>query len=454
MGIQFDGLASGLKTGEIIDALMNVQKIPRNMLSAKTTEKQTLITQFQSLNTSLQNLFETSKKNTGADALAQMQTSSSNEAVKVTAKAGTASSATSVQVDKTAAAHSIVTAAVKDFGEQLGFTIRNSKGELTELAPTSSSPQDLARAINAAGAGVKASAIAAGKDADGNNLYRLQVTAEETGTASEFTLFAGDSLAVGADGGTDLAAAVVTEGRDAQVRLWAGTDAEQVVTSKTNTFTDLLPGVDITISKVPDAAVDITVATDTAARTTAAETYVKQIQALMTGLANGSKATTATAPGETTRLGVFTGDSTIRQLRTSLANAVQYPVDGVSPSTIGISFDKFGALQFDKEKFTAAIEKDPAAVDKVFKGISSRVQGVADDYSDKYDGLITSKITGQETEVRAMKKQVESWDVRLEQRKASLQRTYSSLETMMSRMQSQSGFLSAQMNSLPANSRN
>ena len=49
------------------------------------------------------------------------------------------------------------------------------------------------------------------------------------------------------------------------VTLWAGTSAEQVVTSSTNTFADLLPGVSVTVTAASPDPVTLTVARDGAA---------------------------------------------------------------------------------------------------------------------------------------------------------------------------------------------
>ena len=96
---------------------------------------------------------------------------------------------------------------------------------------------------------------------------------------------------------------------------------------------------------------------------------------------------------------MFTGDSTVRSLRAALASAVQSPVDGVSPSTIGISVDKAGALSFDADRFAAAMAEDPEAVQAVFAAVSARVQDTTAQYSDKYDGLVPQRIAGQQSEV-------------------------------------------------------
>ncbi len=457
VAISLDGLASKLDTTAIINALMDVEKIPRTLLSAKSDDRKVVISHLQSLNTSLQDLFTRAKAAAGATALAQVSATSSDTSVTVTPSAGVASLSTQLVVDRVATAHSVVSAAVTGIpGSPPVLTIETSDGELVEVHPTSGSPTDVARALTAAGAGVTASAVAAGTDGDGNPLFRLQLTATTTGAEGAFRVHLGDAAAVAGGTAVDLAAqpgaAVVTAGADAQVRLWAGTAAEQTVTSASNTFTDLFPGIDVSVSTVTASPVTITVSADPEARTKAASAFVTQIAAVLATIAKGSSATPATTAGENTTLGVFTGDSTVRALRQALANAVQYPVDGQSPSTIGISIDRTGTLTFDADAFADALAKDPAAVEAVFSGIATRVQEVTEQYSDKYDGLLTARITGQQDEVKRITEQLDRWDVRLEQRRATLERTYAAMETMLSRLQSQSSYLTSQIDGLSSGS--
>lgn len=453
MALSLPGLASQLNTTEIINALMDVEKIPRTLLKAKSDDRTYVISQLQSLNTALQDLFTRAKAATAPTALAQVSATSSHESVKVTPSAGVAPLSTQIVVDRVATAHSVVSAAFAAVpGTPPVLTIEKADGELIEVHPASGSPADVARALTSAGAGLTASAVAAGTDGSGTPVFRLQLTATETGAAAAFRVHLGDAAAVTAGTATDLAtqpgAAVVTTGADAEVRLWAGTAAEQTVTSAGNVFTDLFPGIDVTVSAVTTSPVTVTVTPDTAARTKAASEFVKQITAVLTGIAKGSTSTPASTPGESTTLGVFTGDSTVRSLRGALANAVQYPVDGVSPSTIGISFDRAGVLSFDEDAFTAALADDPAAVEAIFSGIAARVQDVTSQYSDKYEGLLTARITGQQDEVKRLSEQLERWDIRLEQRRTTLERTYASMETMLSRLQAQSSYLTSQINSM------
>ncbi|MFB7250941.1 flagellar filament capping protein FliD [Microbacterium sp. NPDC056234] len=458
MALSLDGLVSGLDTTALIDALMDVHAIPRALLKAKSDDKGLIISQLQTLNGSIQDLATRAKAAATGSALGAMRATSSSDVITVTARPEASPLATDLVVDRLASRHSIVTPAFAQWPDAPAvLTIENADGELTEITASSNSAADIARAITQANAGISAVAVSAGLDADGNPLQRLQFTATDTGAAGAFRVLRGDAAAVTSGAAVDLAAepggAVIATGTDARIRLWAGTAAEQVITSTTNTFTELFTGVDVTVSRASADPVSVRVETDTEGRTKAAADFVSLLAGILTRIDNGSKATVGSATGEATTLGVFTGDSTVRALRQALADAVQHPIDGTSPSTIGITIDRYGALAFDEEKFAAALAKDPEAVHGMVSAIATRVQDTSQTYSDRYDGLLTARILGQESEVATLGDQIERWDVRLEQRRATLERTYARLETMLSQMQSQSDYLSSQLASLSPSSK-
>jgi len=459
MSLSLDGLVSGLKTTEVIKALMDVHAIPRSLLKAKMDDKNGIVSQLQTLNTAIQNLATAAEKAAVPDGLARFTTTSSSPSVTVATRAGAAPLSADIVVDQVATNHTIVSAATQGWPvDPPVITLENATGERVQVTADSASMQDVAQAINEAGAGIVAAAVPAGRDADGNVMHRLQLRAADSGEAGQFRAYRGDIAAVesgtASDLSTEAGAAVIATGADARLRLWAGTSAEQVLTSSSNTFTDLFDGVDVTVTARSADPVTIGVAVDTEARTKASADFIAAVKDILTRIDNGSKTTVAAKPGDKTTLGVFTGDSTVRRLRNALADAVQHPVDGVSPSSIGISTDMYGVLSFDEEKFAEALAKDPDAVAGLFSDVAARVQDTAKIYSDKYDGLLTSRITGQESEVKGLGEQMERWDVRLAQRKASLERTYARLEVMLSQLQSQSTYLSSQIAALPGSSSN
>lgn len=470
-----DGLVSGLKTSDLIAQLMQVEAAPQTLLKSKQTGVKSFVTGLQALNTKVASLAENAAK--VAKPASWNAYAATSSATSVTAKAGETAQAGSVSftVDAVAKAQVSVSNVTLDnstlvAGMPPSVTVRGGDGTLVTVEPTSGSLQDIAKAINdAAEAGIKATVI---RVSGGENpTYRLQFTGTTTGTAGSFEVFAGDGAAVEAaqalkddpvngDGGAALAAlrldgTSVTEATDAQITLWKGTAAEQTYTQSSNTFSGLLTGVDVTVSKVTAAdeqPVTVTVAQDTEALKKLASGLVGAMGVVLSEISSRTAITTTTNSDGTTSVtgGLFTGDSAVRTVQQQLVEAASYPVDGVSPSTVGFALGRDGTFTFDEAAFTAALAEAPAKVQAVISGLADRIATVATNASDKYEGSLTLKIQGQERLVKDMGTQIEDWDRRLAVRKEGLQRTYSALEVTLSNLQSQSSWLASQLSSLSA----
>src|SRR5690606_6131286 len=240
----------------------DVNSIPRNLLKSKMTDKGVIISNLQSLNSSLQDLLTKTTAALQPGAMDRFTTSSSASGVTVTAAKDADPVTAEIVVDSVAQRHSVVTAAYATWPEDPPtLTLQNSAGERMQITAPSASPQDVAKAINEAGFGITAHAVPAGTDAGGNPLHRLQLTAAEAGAGGTFRIDRGDLASVDAGTSTDLAtepgAATIATGIDAQIRLWAGTAAEQIITSPNGTFTGLFAGVDVSVNAKPTDPVTI-----------------------------------------------------------------------------------------------------------------------------------------------------------------------------------------------------
>jgi flagellar hook-associated protein 2 len=297
----------------------------------------------------------------------------------------------------------------------------------------------MVKAINSSDAGVTALKVAAGKNGDGDPQYRLQLTSNASGEAGSFTVAA-----------PTVGVTQITEAEDAQIKLWADTGAEQSITSSTNNFENLIPGVNVKVSAASTDPVTLTVARDVDGASKVASAFVTAINETFAIISTKSVVTTTTGPDGKPKIngGPFTGDGTVRRINQSLMNAASQPVDGRSPSEIGISVTKTGVLEFNAEKFSAAMAEDPARVASVMQQLAARVEAAATEVSDKYDGLITTKITGQESLVKNMSTQISEWDDRLTARRATLERTFVAMEVRLSSINSQSAWLTTQLSSL------
>lgn len=455
MAITLDGIASGLDTAALIKDLMSIEAIPQTLLKARVRTAETTIVDYQSLNKQIATLATLASGNSSGTAL-QTITASSNSTAATAVTDGTANPGTiDFTVTRLAQAQTSVTAPLATWpGTPPTLTIVGAAGKAIEITAASTSLDDVVKAVNASGSGVTATKVAAGTDGAGQPLFRLQLSSSTTGAAGAFSVFQGTEAAVTAGTAPNLltqpGASTVRAAQDASITLWAGTGAEQTVTSTSNTFADLVQGVDVTVSAVSATPVALTMALDAKAATGVAQAAIGALSTMF-GFIEAKSSTTSSAGSNgttVTTLGSFTSDSTIRSVRQSLVTAVSAPVDGISPSTIGISFDRNGAIEFDEKKFSEALAADPAKVNAMFAAISTRIADAATKASGS-DGTLTLKIEGEQKVVDNYSDQVEEWDDRLTARESTLRARFVALEVAMSSLNSQSSYLASQIGSLP-----
>lgn len=444
-----DGLVSGLDTTALINQLMQVEAAPQTLLKSKQSATSSLVTALQSLNTKVASLGDAATTAAKPASWTAFTAVSSATSVTATAGASAQASALTFRVDSVAASQvSLVDPAA------LGgttFTIKRG-ATLTEVTAASTSADDIAAAINKAAGGVTATSVRTGNGTPAT--YTLQLTGADTGSAGGFEVYAGTKAAVGAGTATAVTLTKVRDAADARITLFAGSAAEQQLTSATNTFSGVMTGVDLTVSKVEADPVTVTVARDDAALKKLASGLVGALGVVLSEITSRTATTTTTgADGKPTVTGgLFSGDSAVRGLRQQITSAVSYPVNGSSPSEVGITLGRDGAFTFDEAKFTVALAADPKKVQGIVTGLAQRVADVATGASDKVDGTLTLKVKGQQGLVEDLGKQITAWDSRLDVRRQSLEKTYSALEVTLSSLKAQSSWLAGQLAGLSASS--
>lgn len=437
MGFAVDGLSSSLDTTALINGLMQLEAIPQALLKSKASGAQSTITALQQLNAKIASIATLAEDAAKPTALELFTAKADSATVTTTVGSGAAAGRLSFIVDRLAKTQVTVTDALTAWPDA-AITITGADGPVA-ITAASTSLDDIVRAINSSEAGVSALKVAAGKNGLGEQQYRLQLTSQESGSTGAFTV-----------SGTTVGTTLITPAEDAQIRLWAGTGAEQSITSSTNSFENVLPGVGITVSAASTDPVTLTVARDLDKSTALASSFVTALNEAFAIISTKTVVTTSTGSDGKQRMngGPFTGDSTVRGVGQALITAASMPVTGRSPSEIGISVTKTGVLAFDAEKFRAALQEDPGRVASVLQELATRVEGAAKQASDKYDGLLSTKITGQESLVKNMNTQISEWDDRLAARRSTLERTFVAMEVRLSAITSQSAWLTTQLSSL------
>jgi len=451
--LAIDGLVSGLKTTDLINSLMSVEGVPQTLLKNKLTSTNSFISSLQTINGLVQTLATKAKDAAKATSLDLFTATSSSPGVTAVTGANAGAGSISFTVGSTASAQVGVTAAMATWSSAAQpLTIVGADGTKTTVTPASGSLDDTVSAINKSGAGVTATKVSAGTDTDGTKLYRLQLTSAKTGAAGAFEIYrgTGDDVTAGTATNvlTEVGAARVAQAKDASVTLWAGTAAAQTVTSSTNTFTDLVPGLNVTVSQPTTDPVTLTVAQDSTKAQAVASGLVDAMNAVAAYYTSNTSVTSTTSATDgttTTTAGVLMGDATTRDVVQRLSSTMSAPVNGKSPSSIGIVITKDGDFTFDADAFQKALATDPQGTQAILSGVAANVGAAATAASDKYDGSITTSITGQQAVAKDLNTQIDSWTDRLTARRAALQTQYAALETNLSKLQSQSSWLSSQL---------
>lgn len=432
MGLAIDGLSSGLDTTTLIKSLMTLEAAPQTLIKSKAAAVQTRISALQGLNSAVDDLATKAGKVAAPNGLEIYSATSNSPKVSTSVGADATPGSVTFTVAQLAQTQVSVTGNLTAWPDST-LTITGQDGKTTTLTPATTSLDDVVTAVNKSDAGVVASKISVGGGA-----YRLQFTSAKTGVASGFT--------VSGPGGP-VALTTVQTAEDAQIRLWAGTPAEVSINAASNTFSNLVPGLSATVSEVSSTPVQVTVSRDNAQITKTASDLVSTLNGVLAQISTKTAVVTSTdaAGSPVTSAGVFTGDSTIRTVNDTLLAAASNPVNGVSPSTLGISLTKAGTMEFDATRFGDAMAKDPAGTMAAVTTIAARIADAAKQASDPTSGLLSTKIKGQQSTAKDYADQIVSWDDRLEMRRTTLQRTYSALEVALSGMKAQSAWLSSQL---------
>jgi flagellar hook-associated protein 2 len=433
-----DGLVSGLDTSSLVSQLMQIERIPRNRLQNQVTQQTSTISAYQAVASALKKLDDAAKALTDSRAWTGVTATVTGDGVSATARAGAPVAPFDLTVEQLATATTFTTSAAYRMDDAVipadTIDITKADGTLVSLQPASGSLRDVMSAINGAeGLGVRAVAVRVSADS-----YRLQIVSTATGAGAGPTAVAGFQA-------DDL---VLREGQDAVYRV-GGPDGIRA-TSATNTVTDLVTGVDVTLRRAGT--------TSTVALTADTDSTTKAVEALVTA-ANDAIAVlrkqTLNDPGAPAR-GPLATDSQVRALTGRIVQAVTDALGGESLAGVGIQSTRDGTLVLDKNRLMTALAEDPARVRGFFTpldgstGVVSRLKSVVDSAISPASGFITSAVQGRERTKRDLETQIVSWDRRLELRQSTLQKQFSALEVALGRLNSQSSWLSGQLQGLYA----
>ena len=440
--ISSSGIGSGLNVSELVGQLVAAERAPADKrLSAIETTTKAQISAFGSIKAALSGVESALKKLDGAGSLPGRKATVGADA-GFTASAGTSAAlgAYSVIVEKLATAHKLQSAAVAS-GNQVGngtLTLQVGSGDAFDVTIDAGKGTlaDIRDAINAQAAGKGVTATLVNGDAG----QVLVLSSDKTGSAGAMTISAS-----GGDGGLSVLATTggtmteVAAAQDAQVKVDGITR-----TSSSNTLTDLVDGITLTLTKAkPGEAFSLEVGSDAS---TLKASMLDFISAYNTAL--GALRTQSAAGGEGKTAGPLSGDAAPRAITSALRNAIGN--NYAELNALGLKTAVDGSLSLDGSKFDAAIAANPGAVKNLLgedADFGKNMRDMLHNYVGT-QGLLADRGKSLDSRMKSVTQQRADLDARMERLEASYRRQFTALDAMMAQMQSTSSYIAQQLGSL------
>jgi flagellar hook-associated protein 2 len=282
----------------------------------------------------------------------------------------------------------------------------------------------LAEKINNLEAGVTASTIY-----DGTG-YRLLLSVDKTGAANEL-------LVDGADAGLDFSE--LSAARDAVLEIGTlngGTGL--VVTSADNTFSDVVPGLELTVLAESEANVRVDVAKAQTQLTGAIEDFVDAFNSIQTNL---DEVTAFDQEQLTT--GILFGTSAALRVESDLNHLLSGRFFGVGQFTsleaVGLSFTGDGKLRLSTAKLQEALDTDAAAVERLFtdenSGLAAKLKSTFERLAGDDNSVLESRAKSLADIIKANSERIKFMDERLTRERERLLLTFAQLESTIAAMQ-------------------
>jgi flagellar hook-associated protein 2 len=450
--LQQTGLATGLNTNAIIQAELSVYQLPVSNLQAEIAGLKTGNNQLTAIQSALTtvSLDAQALSDPGLFAPVQNVTSSSSNLVSATSTTGVGGVIGSTVVEVT----SLAGAAQETFN----FASPTSDDTLTYgngntlAVPAGTTLTGLVSMINSdSNSDVWAAATSGGQ---------LILSTRATGaTTSVGVSTAGSTLAA--------VAGSAKNGQDAQYSINGVAGS-----SSTDTVTDAIPGVTLTLQGVTSSTQPVTITVQPPQMNAAS--VVKAVQQFVTdynAVVNSLNTTVSTKPPGGSNFnpnsGSLFGDQELISLITNMRTSIYQPGSGLPAglaalSDIGITTGAASASGFsqnsvagnltvDTNALTAAIQSHPDQVKAILTQFSHSFQGIVNAEAGP-GGSIESRIQGTTQLENRLQDQYNTAQELFNQQEAAMQQQWAKIEGVLSNLQHQTTYLNSLSSALQANS--
>ncbi len=445
------GIGSGLDVNGLVSQLVAARKKPQqDQIDSQTSTAKTQISALGQVSSALSALQTALKSLSDGTAFQTRKAATSDASVfSVSSTTGAMNGSYNINVSQLATALKVQSGAVAGSDATVGtgtLTVAvGGKSMSIDIGSDGSSLSQIRDAINknSNNPGVTATIVT------GTDGAHLVLSSIATGQANAFTVSSS-----GGDGGLAKLNYDPASSSNGMTVVNAAQDAKFTIdgmaaTSASNTVTGAIDG--ITLSLWKQGTATLSVSSDTSAASTA----VSNLVTAYNNFVGVYQSLTAYDPSGA-NTGPLIGDATLNSIKSTLSSIMSGPGgNGAMLNSIGIALQVDGTLKLDSGALGTALSNGGASVSGIFSGDSGMAAKLNSPLSDwtATNGVLTTRTTNLNQQLKDLGTRQDSLNASMDALTTMYTKQFTALDTMLTKLNSTSSFLTQQFNAL-SNSNN
>ena len=230
------------------------------------------------------------------------------------------------------------------------------------------------------------------------------------------------------------------------------------LTSSTNQITDIVDGVDVTLSSITTSSVSLSVTRDSSKITGFVESFVSAYNSYV-----GSSKSLIKYDATTGEAGSLQGDAMSRAMLSQVRGLITGTYSDVGGNydaltDIGVTLQADGSLKIDNAKLDTAVRTDLDSLEKLFvgqtvsgttyKGLATKLDELMDSFLDE-TGLLPVKLEALDARIVDIEKDRAVFDARMLALEERTLRKFNAMDLLLGEITSTGEMLKAQLDALP-----
>ncbi|KFF33906.1 flagellar filament capping protein FliD [Pseudomonas paraeruginosa] len=468
--ITLNGYNSQLDIKGIVSSLVAAEKAPKEAqlkrLESDTTAKFTGIGQLKSAISDLQTILKELNK---PEMFQKRSASTSDEKfVTATATKDALPGIYKFEVTQLASVSKVATASFGDaFKTSTGGTLTIKQGPddagVTVNVAAGATLEEVRDSLNAQLKDKGISANIVNNPGDGTS--RLVFTGKDSGAGKDVFVQGSSGLenfnigSVGADGKLTLSqldgtspssSGYITQARNAEFSIDG-----LVIQSPTNTVDKVIKGVTFELKTVTDKDKPVTISVEQD-RSGVKDNIKKFVEAYnkLVGVTSELTGVTKVGDDKAPVVGALVGDSSVRNLLTTMRNEMVQPGQGTDVrmlADMGITTKKDGTLEIDDKKLDKVLKDKFESVSALFTGDTGLMKRLDDKLTPytQTGGVLQQRLDGLQDTIKSVDTQREALNRRVEQLQERLLKQFTAMDQLIGQLNQTSGRMAQALGSLP-----